>query len=706
MGGTARLLHDPVFYRLGLTLLHFLWQGAALALLAWSLQLLLRRARPAARYALLLGLLALMAMAPVLTFTRWAKSPPPALMSHTEVSRLLLKSAAQRARPASPAPTPPPALRLPALQDRIRSGWLWLRGRLPAAGALWLLGVLVLSAWLLAQWAGLLRVIRRGTPVQEARWQTAVAALSARLGVRRAVRLLQSLEFHTPTLVGWLRPVVLLPPAVLLGLTPQQVEAILAHELAHLRRHDFLVNVCQQAVEVVLFYHPAVWWLSALIRKERELCCDDLVVAAGIDSAVYARALVGLAASQPMPPETALAATRAAVTGRVRRLVLGAAAERRPLTWHVAIFPTAALLAIALVSSLAPLGAGPYMTGTLLYEESQSEIKNLYWEAYGDTMGAISGRVRWVAKLPAPRYPVSYSPNGGEAAFPVPNGEKCPADTPLEERATDIWKAPLDLQGRPDLSRAVDLCARAGLRGGDNGRPAWSPDGSRIMWVHIPAGAGADWANQAGVWVMNADGTGAHVLSLGGRNYMQGGAWTPDGSYVVVTAAFRQHASQRCLSQECDSLLVAADGTELRELPVRTPSVSPDGEWVAGIRAYPYHGIIPVDGKKWYKPKGTYRWELVLVHPDGTGLRKLLQGSYPLDGLPADPCYVAIYLTPRDMAWSPDGRQLAFAWMKNWDRKGPDAARQSEVYTYDLESGQVTQITHDGRQKYRLVWVE
>src|SRR4029434_68939 len=91
--------------------------------------------------------------------------------------------------------------------------------------------------------------------------------------------------------VGRLRPVLLLPAASLAGLTPQQLEAVLAHELAHIRRHDYLGNVFQTLVEALLFYHPAVWWPSARIRYERELCCDDLAVEVCGDPVCYERAL-------------------------------------------------------------------------------------------------------------------------------------------------------------------------------------------------------------------------------------------------------------------------------------------------------------------------------------------------------------------------------------------------------------------------------
>src|SRR4029077_10699398 len=97
-----------------------------------------------------------------------------------------------------------------------------------------------------------------------------------------------------PTVVGWLRPAILLPIAALAALSPAQVEAILAHERAHIRRHDCAMNVLQTIAETLLFYHPAVWWLSKRIRVEREHCCDDVAIAVCGDPVGYAQALAEL----------------------------------------------------------------------------------------------------------------------------------------------------------------------------------------------------------------------------------------------------------------------------------------------------------------------------------------------------------------------------------------------------------------------------
>jgi TonB family protein len=123
-----------------------------------------------------------------------------------------------------------------------------------------------------------------------------------------------------PSVVGWIEPVVLLPAATILGLTPQQLEAVLAHELAHILRYDYLVNMLQTVVETLLFYHPAVWWASARIRQERELCCDDLAVESCGDALCYARALTRLERLRAAAPRLALSSAGGPLLYRIQRL--------------------------------------------------------------------------------------------------------------------------------------------------------------------------------------------------------------------------------------------------------------------------------------------------------------------------------------------------------------------------------------------------
>jgi hypothetical protein len=147
--------------------------------------------------------------------------------------------------------------------------------------------------------------------------------------VGRPVRVLESALALAPIVVGWLRPVILLPASAVSGLTPRQLEAVLAHELAHVRRHDYLVNIVQTAIETLLFYHPAVHWVNARIRSQREVCCDELAVDACGDARTYARALAELAELRCTRQPMAVGLRGAGLLDRIRR-ILGLAPERRP----------------------------------------------------------------------------------------------------------------------------------------------------------------------------------------------------------------------------------------------------------------------------------------------------------------------------------------------------------------------------------------
>ncbi len=188
----------------------------------------------------------------------------------------------------------------------------------------WLCGVGVLTLRLISGWLWVQRMKSHGASPAADGWQHIVARLSRRLHIARHVRLLESTLVEVPTVIGWIKPVVLLPASALAGLSPQQLEAILAHELAHIRRHDYLVNLLQTLVETLLFYHPAVWWLSRRIRVERENCCDDLAVRLCGDPYTYAKALADLeelrGAARPQA-FLAMAATGGSLVERVRRLL-------------------------------------------------------------------------------------------------------------------------------------------------------------------------------------------------------------------------------------------------------------------------------------------------------------------------------------------------------------------------------------------------
>jgi TonB family protein len=197
----------------------------------------------------------------------------------------------------------------------------WLDARLPLIVLSWCAGVLLLTVQLAGGWWRLTRIARRATPIVAGRVTVALPALAGRLGITREVRLVESALVRVPSVIGWLRPVVVFPVSALAGLPPSHLEAILAHELAHIRRGDFVVNLVQCVVETLLFYHPAVWWVSRRIRVEREQCCDDLAAALSPTRVAYARALTSLEELQDRGRPVAVAANGGELLQRIRRIL-------------------------------------------------------------------------------------------------------------------------------------------------------------------------------------------------------------------------------------------------------------------------------------------------------------------------------------------------------------------------------------------------
>ena len=313
------------------TLVHFLWQGAIIGLVAW----LVVRARLSAPARYTAGVIALAAFAAAPVITLIVTSRPLAATPMTIAATAPASSAAATTGPAAPGSalvrSATGASDFAAVQGRRA-----IEAYLPYVLLIWSFGVAAMSARLAVRWWLARRLARRGRAMAAADLQAMATRLAGRLALDRVVRLLQSTDVAVPVVVGWLRPVVILPTAAIAGLPPSHIEALLAHELAHVRRHDYLVNLLQSMVETVLFYHPAVWWVSREVRTAREQCCDDLAVAV-CDRLEYVTALTNLAALATHP-RIALAATDGSLVARVRRLLGDAPRDQGQTTgWAAAV---------------------------------------------------------------------------------------------------------------------------------------------------------------------------------------------------------------------------------------------------------------------------------------------------------------------------------------------------------------------------------
>lgn len=184
----------------------------------------------------------------------------------------------------------------------------------------WATGALVMAVRLVVGWARLRGVVSRSSAAP-AGWQEEASTIARAIGVRVAVRIAASAEVCAPMVVGVLRPTVLVPLAYATGVPIDALAPILAHELAHVRRCDFAINVLQSIAEALLFYHPAVWWVSRSIRVEREFCCDDVAVEVTGDPIAYAQALVRLESMRPAQAGLGVLATGGSLMERVRRFL-------------------------------------------------------------------------------------------------------------------------------------------------------------------------------------------------------------------------------------------------------------------------------------------------------------------------------------------------------------------------------------------------
>jgi beta-lactamase regulating signal transducer with metallopeptidase domain len=373
---------------LGWALLHFVWQGTALAALAAAAMALCRRA--STRYLLGVGALVLMLLAPLATFFFYsqqhssvadtAKSSPLAAVWPTARDRDAASGSAQSFPRSSISPS---------------------LDTLPWLVEAWLLGVAFFSLRSAGGFLLLERERRKQSMVVSPRVLEICRALQDQLGLDRAIAYCECKWLQAPAVIGWFRPIVFLPATALTGLSEEQLELVIAHELAHIQRLDPFVNVFQVCVETLLFYHPAVWWLNKRIRAEREHCCDDMAVALCGNAVEYARALT-LMEEWRSAPVFAMAVNRGPLTERIVRVLglktLGAGMRGIGLTGSILCLTAALVAGNALVGMSHPLSALPFALRQSAAQPAASSV-------------AQSASPSTAAAKPSPAHPQSSEPS-------------------------------------------------------------------------------------------------------------------------------------------------------------------------------------------------------------------------------------------------------------------------------------------------------
>ena len=296
------LLESNTLYFISLTLLHFLWQGLVIAGLLLCVNKLTSNKHSQFRYIFSLFCLLLCVIAPTVTF--YVLSQPDEIIN---VSTFTTNDVI-----ASP---------IAASGISNTTHQLQLADFTPLVAVLWMTGIIVLSIRLTLQMLQVQRLTTTNIVQPSDKLELIFNQLKARLFVTKRARLVISLTAHVPMAIGWIKPVVLLPANLASGLSIAQLEMLMAHELAHIKRYDYLVNLIQTFVELVLFFHPAVKWISKQIRQEREYCCDDLAIHHCGNQLVYARTLAEAEVLRHNIPELAMAATGGDLSSRIHRAV-------------------------------------------------------------------------------------------------------------------------------------------------------------------------------------------------------------------------------------------------------------------------------------------------------------------------------------------------------------------------------------------------
>ena len=305
------VLNSPFLSSLTLTLLHFLWQGTLVAVVLKSALFLFNHSKPQLRYALATLAMLVNLILPIITFV---------IVYRLELSSLTL---------------PTDDLALIALlyelnQPDVLFGYNAFIEQLPLllpyVAILWLVTITLLTTKLLIEVTTVNSLLKNGIVPPDAKLQKRFDQLAQQISLTIAPKLLLSIKVNVPMAIGWLKPVVLLPANMVSGLSNAQLEMLILHELAHIRRHDYLVNFLQSLVELLLFFHPGVSWISKQMRIEREYCSDDIAVQHCGDAIAYAHTLadtVSLCTSTQKHtiPDLAIAASGGDLKQRVIRLV-------------------------------------------------------------------------------------------------------------------------------------------------------------------------------------------------------------------------------------------------------------------------------------------------------------------------------------------------------------------------------------------------
>lgn len=298
---------------LGWALVHSIWQIAIVSLLLAAVMVVLHDKSARLRYLIAIGSLGLILLVSAITFFSVLQSPRATATGNVEISQITYTQLFFDTN----------------YQQGFFTAWMsnissFIEQNLNLFLAAWFVGVGILSVRLTGGIAYIMRLRSKRLKPVAANLNAKLLKLTERFQLKKKVQLFESALVSVPTVVGYLKPYILVPVGTFAGLPVNQIEAILAHELAHIKRNDYLINIFQSVLEIVYFFHPGIWWISNTIRKERELCCDDLALESGCDAITLARALTTIEELSINQSKTTLAMAltgKGTLLNRIKRLI-------------------------------------------------------------------------------------------------------------------------------------------------------------------------------------------------------------------------------------------------------------------------------------------------------------------------------------------------------------------------------------------------
>ncbi len=307
MQNTVLCFSHKLNYALGWTVIHSLWQAMVIALLSGVVMIALRNKTAKTRY--LLSNLALLTvlLSAVVTFCIYydfSKEagqrvfiPDTSVVAETSANAVLANTTpiSQYQNTAEDAPLSMEGLK------RYFNRHIYL------IVTIWVLGVALFMLRLLSSISYVYYLKSKMNFPADEYWQELLDGLAAKVNIQKGIELVESALVRSPMVIGHLKPVILFPIGAINRLNPSEVEAILAHELAHVMRNDYAFNIIQSVIEALFYFHPAVWWISAQIRAERENCCDDVAIELCGNSMTYAKSLVSVQEMAYYSPQMAMA---------------------------------------------------------------------------------------------------------------------------------------------------------------------------------------------------------------------------------------------------------------------------------------------------------------------------------------------------------------------------------------------------------------